>query len=210
VDQAKADSSETRRLLQSGRNGDAGAFEELFLRHRAFVRQIIDSRLDDRLRARVDPSDIVQETQMEAFRRLDDYLGREPMPFRLWLRLTAYDRLQMAHRRHLGAKRRSVRNEFQLPENSSLHLAAPFLARGASPSQLVSRRELVARIRQVMQQLAEPDREILILRNLEQLSNQETAQVLSIAPATASQRYGRALLRLRQLLMEKNLLESEP
>jgi RNA polymerase sigma-70 factor (ECF subfamily) len=210
VDQLKADSSETRRLLQLGRGGDAAAFEELFRRHRAFVRQVIDSRLDDRLRARVDPSDIVQETQMEAFRKLDDYLDREPMPFRLWLRHTAYERLLMAHRRHLGAKRRSVRNEFPLPENSSLSLAAPFLARGATPSQLVSRRELVARIRQVMQQLAEPDREILILRNLEQLSNQETAQVLAIAPATASQRYGRALLRLRQLLMENNLLESEP
>jgi len=102
MDQVEADSAETRRLLEQARAGERQAFEELFRRHRAFVRQVVDLRLDDRLRARVDPSDIVQETHMEAFRKLPDYLEREPMPFRLWLRSTAYDRLQRAHRQHLG------------------------------------------------------------------------------------------------------------
>jgi RNA polymerase sigma-70 factor (ECF subfamily) len=204
-----ADSSETRRLLALGRAGDRNAFEELFCRHRAFVRQVIDLRLDDRLRARVDPSDIVQETQMEAFRRLPDYFEREPMPFHLWLRYTAYERLQMARRRHLGAARRSVERECPLPEESSLHLAEQFMARGSTPSQQLSRRELVREVRRVMGELSEPDREILIMRNLESLSNQEVAQVLAIEPAAASQRYGRALLRLRQQLIKHNLLEPE-
>src|SRR5689334_14504464 len=90
----RPDSTETRRLLDLGRAGDQSAFEELFRRHRAFVRQVIDLRLDDRLRSRLDPSDLVQETQMEAFRLLPDYLQGEPMPFHLWLRCTAYNRLQ--------------------------------------------------------------------------------------------------------------------
>jgi RNA polymerase sigma-70 factor (ECF subfamily) len=208
MDEVKPDSAETRRLLERARTGDRDAFEELFRRHRPFVRQVIDLRLDDRLRARVDPSDIVQETQMEAFRKLPDYLERESMPFRLWLRHTAYDRLLMTQRHHLGARRRSVERELQLPESSSFSLAGQFLARGSTPSQQLSRRELVEKVRQVMNQLVEADREILIMRNLEQLSNQEVAQVLKIMPATASQRYGRAILRLRQLLIERNLLES--
>jgi len=205
----KPDSTQTQRLLDRGRAGDQSAFEELFRRHRAFVRQVIDLRLDDRLRARVDPSDIVQETQMEAFRRLPDYFEREPMPFHLWLRCTAYDRLQAARRRHLGAGKRSALRECLLPEGSSIHLAEQFMAKGSTPSHHLSRRELVREVRQVMEELSEADREILIMRNLESLTNQEVAQVLAIEPATASQRYGRALLRLRQQLIKHNLLESE-
>jgi RNA polymerase sigma-70 factor (ECF subfamily) len=205
--EAKPNSAETTRLLERARTGERQAFEELFRRHRAFVRQVIDLRLDDRLRSRVDPSDIVQETQLEAFRKLADYLEREPMPFRLWLRSTAYERLQTARRHHLGAGRRSVERECPLPEGSSLCLAEHFLSRGSSPSHELSRRELADEVQKAMGGLSEADREILIMRNLEMLSNHEVAQVLQIAPATASQRYGRALLRLRQLLIERNLLE---
>ena len=204
----QADSAETRCLLERGRAGDQAAFDELFRRHRGFVRQVIDLRLDDRLRARIDASDVVQETHMEAFRRLDDYLKRQPMPFRLWLRKTACERLLMAQRRHLGAKRRSVRREVPISENSSFHLAAPFLAKGSTPSHHIGRRELVQIVRQAIGRLADADREILIMRNLEQLSNQEVAAALEIEPVAASQRYGRALLKLRQVLGEHNLLES--
>jgi RNA polymerase sigma-70 factor, ECF subfamily len=210
VDEPKPDSEETRRLLEQGRSGDSRAFDELFRRHRAFVRQVIDLRLDDRVRARLDPSDIVQETQMEAFRRLPDYLEHPPMPFRLWLRHTACERLLKAQRHHLGAKKRTALREDVLPEGSSVQLAKQFLARGSTPSQQLSRRELIQQVRQVMAELSETDREILIMRNLEQLSNQEAAQALEIEPATTSQRYGRALLRLRQLLVEHNLMEPDP
>ena len=76
-----------------------------FLRH----------RFDPRLRARADPSDVVQEAQLEAHRRLDDYLARRPMPFHLWLRKTAYERLRMLQRRHLGAGQRATGREVMLP-----------------------------------------------------------------------------------------------
>src|SRR6516164_4461507 len=100
MDQAKPNSAETTRLLERAKVGERQAFEELFRRHRTFIRQVIDLRLDERLRTRVDPSDIVQETQLEAFRKLPDYLERRPMPFRLWLRKTAYERLLKMHRHH--------------------------------------------------------------------------------------------------------------
>src|SRR5262249_54789280 len=103
MDEVTPDSVETERLLEEARTGDPQAFNRLFVRHRSPIRGVIEIRMDPRLRARVDPSDVVQETQMEAFRRLADYLERRPMPFRLWLRETAQERLQMLQRRHVRA-----------------------------------------------------------------------------------------------------------
>jgi RNA polymerase sigma-70 factor (ECF subfamily) len=203
------DSAETQRLLQQVCAGDASAFGALFARHRSYLRQVIELRLDPRLRARVDPSDVVQETQLEAFRRLPDYLERRPMAFRLWLRKTACERLLTTQRHHRGAARRSVRREVPLPDGSSLQLAQQLLDPGLSPSQQAQRNELVRRVRQAVGRLSETDREILLMRNLEGLSNQEVAQILQMDPATASQRYGRALLRLRKLLLEGGLRESD-
>lgn len=209
MDTPLPDSSETDRLLARVRAGDDRAFDQLFARHRPYLRQVIGLRLDPRMRPRLDPSDVVQETQLEAFRRLSDYLDRQPMPFRLWLRKTACERLLMLQRRHLGAARRAVGREVDLPEQSSLQLARQFLARGSSPSQRLGRREMGQQVRQALARLSPTDREILVLRNLEALSNQEAAHVLEIDPATASQRYGRALLRLRKLLIEAGLMEGE-
>ena len=210
MDDPMPDSAETQRLLEQVRAGDRRAFEQLFTRHRPFLRQVVELRLDPRLRARVDPSDVVQETQLEAFRRLGDYLQRRPMPFRLWLRKTACERLLMAQRHHVGAARRAVGREVPLPDASSLQLAQQLLAGASTPSQRLDRDEVAGRVRQALARLSETDREILLLRNLEMLSNQEAANVLRIDPAAASQRYGRALLRLRKLLVAAGLMESPP
>jgi RNA polymerase sigma-70 factor, ECF subfamily len=195
-----ADSPEIQTLLDRIGKGDRQAFEPLFESHRAYLRQVIDLRMVDLLRVRVDPSDIVQETQLEAFRRLEDYVKRKPMPFRLWLRRTAVEQLVTAQRRHLGAERRAVGKEIPLPDRSSLLLADQFLASGSSPSQRLTKSELARRVREALGELSEDDREILVLRNLESLSNQEAAEVLQIQTSTASQRYGRALTRLGKVL----------
>jgi RNA polymerase sigma-70 factor (ECF subfamily) len=208
--QVSPDSSETTRLLEQIRDGDRDAFEKLFARHRPYLRQVVSLRLDPKLRARVDASDVVQETHLEAVRRLPDYLERRPMPFRLWLRKTAHERLLMIERHHVDAQRRAVGREVALPDRSSLQLFGQLLAAGSTPSQQLSRAELARRVRQAVARLADIDKEILLMRNLEGLSNHEVAQVLEIAPAAASQRYGRALLRLRKLLLVGGLSESEP
>ena len=123
MDELQADSADTQQLLEQARTGDARAFKQLFSRYRAYLRQAVELRMDARLRARLDASDVVQETQMEAFRRLADYLERRPMPFRLWLRKTAHERLLMLRRQHVEASRRSVLREVGLPDGSSLLLA---------------------------------------------------------------------------------------
>ena len=108
MDEVKPDSSETQDLLRQIEAGDRQAFERLFGRYRAYLLQVVEVRLDPKLRARVDASDVVQETQLEALRRLPDFLARRPMPFRLWLRKTAQERLLVAWRQHVEAGRRSV------------------------------------------------------------------------------------------------------
>jgi RNA polymerase sigma-70 factor (ECF subfamily) len=195
------DSAETERLLQELREGDTSARERLFSRHRDYLRRMIGLRADPRLRARVDPSDVVQEAQMEAARRLGHYLDNPALPFRLWLRQIAYDRLAMLHRRHVLAGRRSVERDVPLPARSSLLLAQQLLAAAPSPHEQLVRHELGRRLKEALSQLADIDREIILLRNFEGLSNQEAAQVLDVEPVAASKRYGRALLRLRQILI---------
>jgi RNA polymerase sigma-70 factor (ECF subfamily) len=209
MDPAAPDSAQTQRLLEQAAAGDRDARDRLLERHRPYLCRLVELRLDPRLRARVDPSDVVQEAHMEANRRLADYLKKRPLPFRLWLRQLAYDRLLMLHRRHVRAARRTVQRDEALPEQSSLQLAGAFLAGGSTPSQRLVQREFAERVRAAVAQLAEADREVLVLRKLEGLSNQETAQVLGIDPATASRRFGRAVLRLREILLQSGLMESD-
>jgi RNA polymerase sigma-70 factor (ECF subfamily) len=202
--------AETKRLLELARARDPRAFDRLFALHRPYLRKVVELRLDQRLRTRVDPSDVVQEAQLEAFRRLPEYFERRPMPFRLWLRKTTQQRLIMLRRFHLGAGRRAAGREVPLPEGSSLALALGLLAPGPTPSQLLMSRERTRRVQEAVALLPDGDREILIMRNLEALSNGEVAEVLQVDPATASRRYGRALLRLRKVLIDRGLMGSQP
>jgi RNA polymerase sigma-70 factor (ECF subfamily) len=203
------DSAETQGLLLQAHSGDRRAFDELFGRHRETLRWSVELRLDGKLRGRVDPSDIVQETHLEAYQRLADYLERRPMPFRLWLRKTAYERLLKVQRHHMKTARRTVSREVPLPEHSSILLADQLLASGPTPSQQIAKGELAQKLRGALLQLPAPQREVLLMRNFEGLSYQEVACILDIDPATARKRYGRALLQLRHLLLEGGLTESE-
>jgi RNA polymerase sigma-70 factor (ECF subfamily) len=198
------DSSATEVLLRRLEQGDPEAQDHLLSRHRAFLRRLIALRMDRRLRQRVDPSDVVQDAQMEAARRLAEYLAGEAprMPFRLWLRQIARDRMEMSRRRHVEAGRRAVQREEVLADDGTAALASRLCARQATPSIDAARVETRALVRSAVARLPDNDREIVLMRNFEGLSNQEVATVLGVPPATASKRYGRALLRLRTLLQE--------
>lgn len=198
------------RLIEQVRAGDAAAADRLFGRHLPYLRRLVELRLDPRLRARVDPSDVLQEAHLEAVRRLAAYLDEPALPFRLWLRRIAYDRLVMLHRRHALAERRALARDVALPDHSAHHLAGQLLAGGSTPSRRVVRDELAQRVRAAVARMADPDREVLVLRTVEGLSNGEVAGLLGIEPVAASQRYGRALLRLRKLLVQDGTAEPGP
>jgi RNA polymerase sigma-70 factor (ECF subfamily) len=168
---------------------------------------MVQLRMDPRLRQRVDPSDIVQEAKAEAIRRLPEYLKQPAMPFALWVRRLTYEQLLMRRRRHIEARRRTVRREIPLPQESSFALAEMLLDRGPSPSEEMAAQELARRVREALTLLPEIDRDVILMRNFEGLSNQDAAMILGIDPLAASKRYGRALLRLRKLLQNGGLTE---
>jgi RNA polymerase sigma-70 factor, ECF subfamily len=209
MNEAQPDTPETLLLLRRFASGDPDALADLMARHRDELRLFVARRLDSQLRARIDPSDVVQEAQMDICRRLPDFLERQPMPFHLWLRKIAYEHLLMLRRRHVEAARRATGREAPLPDPSVLLLARQLLAGGSTPSQNLHRRDLARRVRQAVAQLAEADREILFMRNCEGFSYQEVGCLLGISNDAARQRYGRALVRLHQLLAEGGLTESQ-
>ena len=204
-----SESTNTKHLLEKAGEGDGSAFERLFEQYRSALHRFVALRLDPRLRSRVDPEDVLQETQLEAFRRLSDYLERRPMPFFLWLRKTALERLLMFRRQHLGAGKRSLERQVPLPDGSSLLLAQRLLAADPTASQQLSRRELARGVQRAVEDLPDGDREILLMRSFEELSYVEIGRLLEMDPSTVSKRHGRALLRLHKLLVERGITESE-
>ncbi len=203
-----ANNRETLVLLERLKQGDRSALEGLLARHRDQLRRMIQLRLDARLRQRLDASDIIQEAQLEIAQRIDDYLAREPMPFHVWLRKTAYQNLLRLRREHVETAKRGVGQEAPFPERSSILLIQRLGQGMGMPLDQLLQDELRLRIQQAIQELSEIDREILLLRTVEGLSNQECAQVLDIESSAANKRFGRALLRLRQVLVDQQIVGS--
>jgi RNA polymerase sigma-70 factor (ECF subfamily) len=197
--------NDTDRLVQQAAAGDRRAAEALMERHRRRLRRMIAVRLDARIAARVDPSDVVQETLMVAHERLEAYLRDPAVPFYVWLRQLAWDRLADLHRFHVRAQRRSVAREYRwtpaaLSDESALSLFGRLPSPLSSLGEKMLRQELLGRVRHAMQRLRETDREILVMRHLEELSVQEVAEILGIAPGTVKSRHFRALEKLQSLL----------
>lgn len=209
MNEVTVDSKETQRLLERVRAGETEAFNRLFARYRSYLHQIVSMEMDPILHARIDASDVVQETQFEAARRMTDFLDREPMPFGVWLRKMAHERLLNLRRRHLGAKRRAAQREVPLPDRTSLQIAGQLLGGGTTPSQQLGRRELARHVRRAIAELPLADRQILLMRYFEGLSYEEVGYILDIDPATAMKRQGRAVLRLHKLLRQTGLTESQ-
>jgi RNA polymerase sigma-70 factor (ECF subfamily) len=196
---------DTDRLIGRAAQGDQRAWSDILERHRARLRRMIALRLDRRLQGRVDPSDVLQEACLDAARRLPEYLRDPAMPFYLWLRFLAAQRLQEQHRRHLGAAARDAGREVSLhrgplPGATTAALADHLLGRQTSPSQAAVRAERRVRLQEALNSLEPVDREVLALRHFEELSNGEVAQVLGLDKSAASKRYARALVRLKDIL----------
>jgi len=196
-------SAETQELLERARQGEAAAVNDLLARHRQPVERMIGLRLDRAIAPRVDASDIVQEVLLEASQRLGDYLRQPGLPFHLWLRHIARDHIIDAHRRHRKAQRRSVDREQHIQaaaDQSSFELASAFVDQQLTPATEALRREMASRFQAVLASLGEEDREVLLMRHFEQLSNQEVAQALGLSEPAAAMRHLRALRRLKALL----------
>ncbi|MFN9234588.1 MAG: sigma-70 family RNA polymerase sigma factor [Planctomyces sp.] len=199
------ESDRTQDILRDVAGGDAEAVNRLMDRHREAVRRMVQLRLDHAVARRVDASDVVQDVMLEASQRLTDYLRNPGMPFHLWLRQLALDRIIDMHRRHRGAQRRSVDREQNFSgvgndEQSAADLAALLRDAELTPAAAALRKELQSRFVAALQQMDEGDREIIVMRHFEHLGNSEAAEALGLSAPAAGMRYLRAIRRLRELL----------
>jgi RNA polymerase sigma-70 factor (ECF subfamily) len=201
------DSSATHRLLRRVADGDRESWGALLIRHEPRLRRMVAFRLDPRLQGRIDPGDVLQEVHLAATRQLHDFLRQPSMPFFLWLRGVAGNKLLEVHRHHLGTPMRDARREVSLYrgpllEATSAALAAQLLGHLTRPSEAAVRAEAKLRLQEALNCMDPVDREVLALRHFEHLSNAEAAQVLGIKEAAAGKRYLRALERLRLILVQ--------
>jgi RNA polymerase sigma-70 factor, ECF subfamily len=200
------ESGESQEQLRRLAAGDQQALAELFAHYRDRLRRMVQLRLDRRLQGRVDASEVLQDAYIDLTKRAPEYAANPMMPFYLWLRFLTGQRLLMVHRQHLGAKIRDAGQEVSLyrgalPQASSVSLAAQLLGRMTSPSLAAVRAEMQLKLQEALNSMDAIDREVLTLRHFEELSNGETAAVLGLQKAAASNRYVRALKRLKDVLV---------
>ena len=196
----------TDRLLDDARGGGDGAVDKLLGEFREPLRRVIGLRLDPAVARRVDASDIVQDVLLEANQRLVEYLKKPDMPFHLWLRHLAQDRIIDTHRRHRLAQRRSVDREQPIArpawaDESSVSLVAQLIDTERTPTSEAIQQELTRKLTTAIDQLSDDDREVVLMRHHEGLSNQDVAKALELTEAAASMRYLRALRRLKDVLV---------
>ena len=192
--------------VESIRSGGIDAATSMFVDSREKLRRMIEFRLDSRLRGRIEPADVLQDAWVNISSRLDEYLASPDVPFFIWMRQLTYQQLIDNQRQHFG-KKRSPLLERRLSESSSsvnVVLNATLRDPGTSPSNAAMRVEDFRGLRNAIRRMDDIDREILMLRHFEQLSNVEVAQILELSTTAASNRYIRAMERLRRILVAVN------
>jgi RNA polymerase sigma-70 factor (ECF subfamily) len=197
-------------LLQRIHQGDQEALGQLFDAYRPRLRRMVQTRMDVRVAARLDPSDVLQEAYLDAARQIDRYLHDRPVDVYVWLRGLTWQRLLKLQRAHLAAQCRAVAREQPMADDSSDVLAQQFLASDTGPEQRLVREEMRQRVQHALDQLKPSDREVILLRDVENMTNGEVAQALGLSPTAATMRYGRALFRLQGLLATDSAAEETP
>jgi RNA polymerase sigma-70 factor (ECF subfamily) len=191
-------------LMKRVEEGDGEALVALFACYRDRLKQMVRLRMDGRLRGRIDPSDVLQEAFIDVSRRGAEYLANPAMKPFLWFRWITGEKLLVLHRKHLGARMRTAGREVSIhggfPQATSASLAAMLLGHLTSPTRAAFRAEMQLKIQDALNAMDAIDREIITLRHFEELSNSETAQVLDLSKTAASNRYIRALKRLKDAL----------
>ena len=201
------ETGENGELLRLAAAGDGGSWQALVDRGQFRLRRMVVFRLDRRLQGRVDPSKVLQDAYLEAWCGPGSYLDRPEIPFFLWLRSIAGNKLRELHRHHLGTRMRDPRREVSihaggLAEDTTTAIAAELMGDLTGASEQAHRLERKLRLQEALDAMDPLDREVLALRHFEHLSPVETAQALGIKEKAAGMRYVRALRRLKEILGE--------
>lgn len=194
-------------VAQRLRTGDKAALGDLFSLCRERLRQMVHFRMDRRLVSRIDVDDILQDAFIDAEIRLPHFAKttQESSPY-VWLRMVTIQTLQDAHRHHLGTQARDASREQSLQMSSNQttvnSMANLLVGQLTSPSQAIQKAEAIEQVQNALEMMAPIDQEILALRNFEELTNGESAEILQIESGAASLRYIRALKRLQQVMSQ--------
>ena len=196
-------SAEPEELLtkaQAGSTADLGRLLELY---RQYLRLLARVEVGQRLQAKVDASDLVQETMLESHKNFGNFRGRNEAQLVAWLRQIMAAVLCNLLRRYLGTQGRDVRLERELEEH--LGRSSQMLARGladhhSSPSQQAARREQAVLLADALAKLPDDYREVLVLRNLEGLSFAEVGRRMDRSLDSVEKLWVRGLARLRQVM----------
>jgi RNA polymerase sigma-70 factor (ECF subfamily) len=201
---AEKEATEIEELIAAARTGDSEAGGRLLERERAGLLRMVRLRMDPRLQARFDPSDVVQDAFLDATRRLPAWIESREMPFFAWLRFLVRQKLDEFRRRHLGAGLRDARREVGAEagdaDASTIIVADRLSGTVKSPSANVTKAEVGSTILEALASMDRLDREVLVLRHFEQLTHAEAARELGLSEAAASRRYIRALSRMAEVL----------
>lgn len=205
---ASFNSSIELQLIPLAATGDKVAIDHLVMLHRDRLKRMIVARMDQRLNRRMDASDVIQEMHVEISKRLPEYLSKPDVPYFVWLRFLARQKLAELIRRNVLTKARDVRREQPLHQgfaDSSIALSRYLSGQVESPSSALRKLELRELLTSMIGTLPETDREILLLRHVEQLTTAEAAAELDITENTCRQRHLRALRRMKELLEKAGL-----
>jgi RNA polymerase sigma-70 factor (ECF subfamily) len=198
--------------LAAARQGQHECLGTLLELYRNYLHLVARTQIDLHLQAQVNPSDLVQETFLEAYRDFNQFRGQTEVELLGWLRRILLHNLGRLVEKQVRAKKRSVRRTVSLEQRlkeldkSAAKVEAALLCHGSSPSARAERRELAAVLADQLARLPKSQREVIILRNLEGLSFEEVAQRLKRSPGAVRVLWLRALDRLRQLLKREELI----
>jgi RNA polymerase sigma-70 factor (ECF subfamily) len=190
-------------LLQEARSGDAATLGQLLEMYRRYLSFLARVQVGQRLQGKVDASDIVQETFLDAHRNFPRFRGTSEAQFVHWLRQILATKLATMLRHYLGTQGRDVRLEREI--ENSLDRSSVMLDRGleavqSSPSHQAARREQAVILADALEQLTDDYREVLVLRHLEGLTFPEVAERMGRSVDSVDKLWLRALARLRQIM----------
>jgi RNA polymerase sigma-70 factor (ECF subfamily) len=188
-------------LLHLARGGDRDALGRLLDLYRNYLGVLARVGIGRRLQGKVDDSDLIQDTFMEAYRHFDRFRGASEADLMAWLRQILAGRLDKVVRHYYGTRRRDIRLEQELAmriNQSSQALDGGLAACGSSPSQQAERREQAVLLADALQRLPEHYREVIILSHLEGLSFPEVARRMDRTLDSVKNLWARALGKLRR------------
>ncbi len=190
------------RLIKRARSGDEAALEELLTLYRPYLRLLARLKMHSQLRAKIDDSDLVQETVTAAYRDFPQFRGDTESQLAAWLREILAHTSQNI-RQHYFRQRRDVRLEKRLVrdlEESSFMIGNAMIAPGTSASEKEMRRERAVQLAEILSQLPGDYREVLILRDLEGRKLSEVAVIMGRSVDSVQKLWTRALSQLRRLI----------